>query len=91
MILGLHPGRTLEEDHARSRPQIAEIPASETPPSVQRKVPLSASQVTPRAAGLPTSEDMEILASRIIAEGLSVRTTEELVRPGSVQRLQSLR
>ena len=29
---------------------------------------------------------MEILANRIIAEGLSVRTTEELVRLGSIQR-----
>ena len=70
---------------ARSRPQIANtLRLLKLPPSVQKKV---AAQVI--SAGharallsLETVEDMELLADRIVAEGLSVRTTEELVRLG---------
>lgn len=70
---------------ARSRPQIANtLRLLKLPPSVQRKV---AAQVI--SAGharallsLDSVADMELLAERIVAEGLSVRTTEELVRLG---------
>lgn len=79
----------LSKKIARSRPQIANtLRLLKLPPSVQKKVSaqvLSAGHAR-ALLGLPTSEDMEILANRIIAEGLSVRTTEELVRLGSVQR-----
>lgn len=70
---------------ARSRPQIANtLRLLKLPPTVQKKV---AAQVI--SAGharallsLETTEEMELLADRIVAEGLSVRTTEELVRLG---------
>lgn len=70
---------------ARSRPQIANtLRLLKLPPSVQKKV---AAQVI--SAGharallsLETAQEMELLAERIVAEGLSVRTTEELVRLG---------
>ena len=79
----------LSKKIARSRPQIANtLRLLKLPPSVQKKVSaqvLSAGHAR-ALLGLPTPEDMEILANRIIAEGLSVRTTEELVRLGSVQR-----
>lgn len=70
---------------ARSRPQIANtLRLLKLPPSVQRK--LAAGSISAGHArallGLQTSEDMERLAERIVAEGLSVRTTEELVRLG---------
>ena len=79
----------LSKKIARSRPQIANtLRLLKLPASVQMKVSaqiLSAGHAR-ALLGLPTPEDMEILANRIIAEGLSVRTTEELVRLGSVQR-----
>ncbi|WP_424133834.1 ParB/RepB/Spo0J family partition protein [Schaalia vaccimaxillae] len=73
---------------ARSRPQIANtLRLLKLPPVVQKKV---AAQVI--SAGharallsLNTAEEMERLAERIVAEGLSVRTTEELVRLGRVK------
>ncbi len=73
---------------ARSRPQIANtLRLLKLPPAVQKKV---AAQVI--SAGharallsLKTAQEMEILAERIVAEGLSVRTTEELVRLGRVK------
>ncbi|MCD4550090.1 ParB/RepB/Spo0J family partition protein [Schaalia sp. lx-260] len=73
---------------ARSRPQITNtLRLLKLPPTVQNKV---AAQVI--SAGharallsLNDSRDMEILADRIVAEGLSVRTTEELVRLGRVK------
>ncbi len=75
----------LSKKIARSRPQIANtLRLLKLPPTVQKKV---AAQVI--SAGharallsLETVEDMELLADRIVAEGLSVRTTEELVRLG---------
>ena len=79
----------LSKKIARSRPQIANtLRLLKLPASVQKKVSaqvLSAGHAR-ALLGLPTPEDMEILANRIIAEGLSVRTTEELVRLGAVQR-----
>lgn len=79
----------LSKKIARSRPQIANtLRLLKLPASVQKKVSaqvLSAGHAR-ALLGLANAEDMEILANRIIAEGLSVRTTEELVRLGSVQR-----
>lgn len=79
----------LSKKIARSRPQIANtLRLLKLPASVQKKVSaqvLSAGHAR-ALLGLSMPEDMEILANRIIAEGLSVRTTEELVRLGSVQR-----
>ena len=79
----------LSKKIARSRPQIANtLRLLKLPASVQKKVSaqvLSAGHAR-ALLSLSTPEDMEILANRIIAEGLSVRTTEELVRLGSVQR-----
>ena len=79
---------------ARSRPQIANtLRLLKLPPAVQKKV---AAQVI--SAGharallsLKRPEDMERLAERIVAEGLSVRTTEELVRLGRVKAAQKPR
>ncbi|MDC4232537.1 ParB/RepB/Spo0J family partition protein [Actinomyces sp. B33] len=84
----------LSQRIARSRPQIANtLRLLKLPPAVQKKV---AAQVI--SAGharallsLSSAEDMERLAERIIAEGLSVRTTEELVRLGRVKAPTSAR
>lgn len=70
---------------ARSRPQIANtLRLLKLPPAVQRK--LAGGSISAGHArallGLPDPADMERLAERIVAEGLSVRTTEELVRLG---------
>lgn len=75
----------LSKKVARSRSQIANtLRLLKLPPSVQKKV---AAQVI--SAGharallsLTSPLEMERLADRIVAEGLSVRTTEELVRLG---------
>ena len=74
---------------ARSRPQIANtLRLLKLPPAVQKKV--SAQVISAGHArallGLATPQEMEILADRIVAEGLSVRTTEELVRLGNIRR-----
>ena len=73
---------------ARSRPQIANtLRLLKLPPSVQKKV--AAQVITAGHArallALSTAEEMERLAERIVAEGLSVRTTEEIVRLGKVK------
>ena len=73
---------------ARSRPQIANtLRLLKLPPSVQRKV--AAQVITAGHArallSLSTAEEMERLAERIVAEGLSVRTTEEIVRLGKAK------
>lgn len=69
----------------RSRPQVTNtLRLLKLPPSVQRRVAagvLSAGHAR-ALLGLPDTESMEALAARIIAEGLSVRTTEELVSVG---------
>ena len=66
----------------RSRPHLSNtLRLLKLPPSVQRRVAagvLSAGHAR-ALLGLDTPEQMEILANRIVAEGLSVRSTEELV------------
>ena len=69
----------------RSRPQVTNtLRLLKLPPNVQRRVAagvLSAGHAR-ALLGLPTHEAMDALATRIVAEGLSVRTTEELVALG---------
>ena len=78
----------LSKKIARSRPQIANtMRLLKLPPSVQSKVAaqtISAGHARALLA-LNSLEEMESLAQRIIAEGLSVRTTEELIRLGRVK------
>lgn len=66
----------------RSRPHLTNtLRLLKLPPAVQRRVAagvLSAGHARALLA-LPTTDQMDILANRIVAEGLSVRTTEELV------------
>jgi ParB family chromosome partitioning protein len=69
----------------RSRPQIANtIRLLRLPPGVQRRVAAGVlSQGHARALlSLPDDASMEALASRIVAEGLSVRSVEEIVAVG---------
>ena len=71
----------------RSRPQITNtIRLLRLPPAVQRRVAAGVlSQGHARALlGLPDEASMEVLAGRIVAEGLSVRTVEEIVTLGEV-------
>ncbi|HWS57339.1 MAG TPA: ParB/RepB/Spo0J family partition protein, partial [Actinotalea sp.] len=69
----------------RSRPQISNtLRLLKLPPQVQRRVAagvLSAGHAR-ALLGLPDAAAMERLAQRIVAEGLSVRTTEEVVALG---------
>lgn len=81
-------GCTQEELSARigrSRPQVSNtLRLLKLPPAVQRRVAagvLSAGHAR-ALLGLTTVDAMEALATRIVAEGLSVRTTEELVSLG---------
>ncbi len=71
---------------ARSRPQISNtLRLLNLPPLVQRRVAagvLSAGHAR-ALLGLSDSEQIERLAQRIVAEGLSVRATEEVVALGS--------
>lgn len=72
----------LSERIGRSRPQISNtLRLMRLPPSVQRKVAAGVlSSGHARALlGLNSAEDMDALAQRIVAEGLSVRATEEAV------------
>ena len=79
---------------ARSRSQISNtLRLMKLPPLVQRR--LAANVISAGHArallGLPNAAEMERLAQRVVAEGLSVRATEELValheepEPGSDQ------
>ena len=72
----------------RSRPQISNtLRLLRLPAAVQRRVAagvLSAGHAR-ALLGLPDAAAMEALATRIVAEGLSVRTTEELVALGDTQ------
>jgi ParB family chromosome partitioning protein len=72
----------------RSRPQVSNtLRLLKLPPTVQRRVAagvLSAGHAR-ALLGLPDAAAMEALATRIVAEGLSVRTTEELVSLGTQQ------
>lgn len=69
----------------RSRPQISNtLRLLKLPPLVQRRLAagvLSAGHAR-ALLGLPDAAAMELLAQRIVAEGLSVRTTEEIVTVG---------
>jgi ParB family chromosome partitioning protein len=72
----------------RSRPQLANtIRLLKLPPAVQRRVAAGVISAGHARAllGLEDSAQMERLAQRIVAEGLSVRATEELVALGSGQ------
>ncbi|MGO3795614.1 MAG: ParB/RepB/Spo0J family partition protein, partial [Pauljensenia sp.] len=74
---------------ARSRPQIANtLRLLRLPPVVQRKVAAGVISAGHARAllSLGTPEEMDALADRIVSEGLSVRTTEELVRLGQTRR-----
>jgi ParB family chromosome partitioning protein len=66
----------------RSRPQISNtLRLLNLPPAVQSKVAagvLSAGHAK-AILGLPTPEAMDVLAHRVVAEGMSVRSTEEAV------------
>jgi ParB family chromosome partitioning protein len=72
----------LAERIGRSRPQISNtIRLLQLPPAVQRRVAagvLSAGHAR-AILGLPTPEAQEAMATRVVAEGLSVRGTEEAV------------
>ncbi|AKU14989.1 ParB/RepB/Spo0J family partition protein [Luteipulveratus mongoliensis] len=72
----------------RSRPQISNtLRLMKLPPLVQRRVAagvLSAGHAR-ALLGLPDAAAMERLAQRIVAEGLSVRTVEEIVSLGGDQ------
>lgn len=80
----------LSERIKRSRPQIANsLRLLKLPPSVQRKLAagvLSAGHAR-ALLGLSSVAQMDALADRIIAEGLSVRTTEEIVALGEVSTI----
>lgn len=77
----------LAEKIARSRSQIANtLRLLRLPASVQRRVAAEVISAGHARAllGLTEESDMEYLADRIVAEGLSVRTTEEIVALGDV-------
>lgn len=84
----------LSKKIARSRPQIANtLRLLKLPPSVQKMVAAQVISAGHARAllGLGTTEEMETLAQRIIAEGISVRTTEEIVRLGRVKNVSRQR
>lgn len=72
----------LSQSISKSRPQIANtLRLLQLPGSIQKKVAsgvLSAGHARALLA-LPSAEQMESLARRVVAEGLSVRSTEEIV------------
>ncbi|MCS4485137.1 ParB/RepB/Spo0J family partition protein [Gleimia sp. 6138-11-ORH1] len=77
----------LSQKIKRSRPQISNtIRLLKLPHNVQLKVMANVISMGHARAllGLDSAEKMELLAERIVAEGLSVRTTEELVSLGEV-------
>lgn len=66
----------------RSRPQVANtLRLLKLPPAVQRKVAAGviSSGHAKALLSLDDAAEMDVLADRIVAEGLSVRTTEEIV------------
>jgi ParB family chromosome partitioning protein len=83
-------GGTQEELAAklgRSRPQVTNtMRLLKLPPTVQKRVAAGvlSSGHAKALLGLAESRDIEILAGRIVAEGLSVRATEEIVSMGTV-------
>lgn len=82
----------LSQRIGRSRPQISNtIRLLRLPVNVQRRVAagvLSAGHARALLA-LPTETEMEALATRIVAEGLSVRQTEEIVAVGDSRKTKS--
>ncbi|HVN12447.1 MAG TPA: ParB/RepB/Spo0J family partition protein [Kineosporiaceae bacterium] len=69
----------------RSRPQISNtLRLLKLPPAVQRRVAAGVLYAGHARAllGLQDTESMEVLAGRIVAEGLSVRAVEEIVALG---------
>ncbi|MCI1634809.1 ParB/RepB/Spo0J family partition protein [Bifidobacterium sp.] len=72
----------LSHSVSKSRPQIANmLRLLQLPGNVQKKVAsgvLSAGHAR-ALLGLQSAEEMDVLANRIISEGLSVRSTEEIV------------
>ena len=75
----------LAERISRSRPQISNtLRLLKLPPAVQKRVAAGVISAGHARAllTLPSAEAMDQLASRIVAEGLSVRTTEETVALG---------
>lgn len=82
----------LSQRIGRSRPQISNtIRLLRLPVNVQRRVAagvLSAGHARALLA-LPTETEMEVLAARIVAEGLSVRQTEEIVAIGDTKKSKS--
>ena len=82
----------LSKSVSKSRPQIANtLRLLNLPAAVHKKVAsglLSAGHAR-ALLGLPTEADMEQLATRIIAEGLSVRSTEEIVSMKAAESDQS--
>ncbi|WP_374058949.1 ParB/RepB/Spo0J family partition protein [Arthrobacter sp. MSA 4-2] len=82
----------LAERIGRSRPQISNtLRLMKLPPLVQRRVAagvLSAGHAR-ALLGLADQADMEKLAQRIVAEGLSVRSTEEIVAMSDGLRRQT--
>lgn len=73
----------------RSRPQITNtVRLLKLPPLVQRRVAAGVISAGHARAllGLPDGAAMERLAQRIVAEGLSVRSTEEIVALGNDQQ-----
>lgn len=79
---------------ARSRPQIANtLRLLKLPPGVQRQLAagvLSAGHAR-ALLGLDTPAAMEALAARVVAEGLSVRATEEQVKFGKQGKVRAQR
>ena len=80
----------LADSLGRSRPHVTNtLRLLRLPAGVQRRVAagvLSAGHAR-ALLGLETDEQMEALAARIVAEGLSVRSTEELVPPTCPNRV----
>jgi ParB family chromosome partitioning protein len=78
----------------RSRPQVSNtLRLLRLPPTVQRRVAagvLSAGHAR-ALLGLPDADSQERLAARIVAEGLSVRSVEEMVAVGETETDKSPR
>lgn len=70
----------------RSRPQISNtLRLLQLPPAVQRRVAAGIVSAGHAKAilGLPTAEAQEVMAARVVAEGMSVRSVEEAVQLAS--------
>ena len=87
LLENLHRAQLNPLEEASAYQQLNTLRLLKLPPSVQKKV--AAQVITAGHArallSLSTAEEMERLAERIVAEGLSVRTTEEIVRLGKAK------